>query len=306
MEDAVLHGQAVARLLLKLKALGFRPDTVLAHPGWGEILYAKDVFTDARLVHYDEWSFNSQGADIGFDPMLPASFDDLARIRSWNALHHLKLEKCDAAISPMQWKKAKNPTAYLDKITLAHDGIDTENLGLDPNVQINLPSGLVLKAGDPVVTYVTLNLEPYRGFHSFKRALPAIQAEHKTCHTVSVGGDDGSYDTRPKDPSYKNWRNQMLAEVRSRLDPKRTHFVGKLAYPDCKQLLQESAAHVYLTYPFVPSWSCLEVMATGCLAIGSDTAPVRGLAGRGQRVRVGLRRSPGTFRSDCLRVDGTL
>ncbi|MDC6168285.1 glycosyltransferase family 4 protein [Paucibacter sp. XJ19-41] len=275
MEDAVLHGQAVARVLLKLKAQGFRPDAILAHPGWGETLYAKDVFPDARLVHYAEWFYNAQGADIGFDPEFPVSFDDLARVRSWNALHLLNLENCDAAISPTQWQKAQHPKAYLDKITVAHEGIDTENLGPDPNARIKLPSGLVLKAGDPVVTYVARNLEPYRGFHSFMRALPAIQAEHKTCHTVIVGGDEVSYGSRPKDPRYKNWREQMLAEVGSRLDPKRTHFVGKLAYGDYKRLLQVSSAHVYLTYPFVLSWSCLEAMASGCLVIGSDTAPVR-------------------------------
>lgn len=275
MEDAVLHGQAVARVLLKLKASGFKPDAILAHPGWGETLYAKDVFPDARLVHYAEWFYNAQGADIGFDPEFPVSFDDLARIRSWNALHLLNLENCDAAISPTKWQKAQHPKAYLDKITVAHEGIDTENLGPDPNARIKLPSGLVLKAGDPVVTYVARNLEPYRGFHSFMRALPAIQAEHKTCHTVIVGGDEVSYGSRPKDPRYKNWREQMLAEVGSRLDPTRTHFVGKLAYADYKRLLQVSAAHVYLTCPFVLSWSCLEAMASGCLVIGSDTAPVR-------------------------------
>lgn len=126
-----------------------------------------------------------------------------------------------------------------------------------------------------VVTYVARNLEPYRAFHSFMRALPAIQAEHKTCHMVIVGRDEVSYGSRPKDPRYKNWSEQMLAEVGSRLDPMRTHFVGELAYADYKRLLQVSAAHVYLTYPCVLSWSCLEAMASGCLVIGSDTAPVR-------------------------------
>jgi glycosyltransferase involved in cell wall biosynthesis len=273
MEDAVLHGQAVARILLKLKAQGFTPDVILAHPGWGETLYAKDVFPGTRLVHFCEWFYNSEGADIGFDPEFPVSFDDRTRIRSWNALHLLNLENCDAAISPTHWQKAQHPKAYLDKITVAHEGIDTENLGPDPNAAIKLPSGTVLKVGDPVITYVARNLEPYRGFHQFMRALPAIQREHKTCHTVIVGGDEVSYGRKPD--GAKHWREKMLQEVGSQLDPARTHFLGKVPYAAYKRVLQVSSAHVYLTYPFVLSWSMLEAMATGCLVIGSDTAPVR-------------------------------
>lgn len=284
MEDAVLHSQAVARVLLKLKARGFTPDVILAHPGWGETLNAKDVFPGARLVHYAEWFYNAPaegngldpnwaGADIGFDPEFPVTFDDRARIRAWNALHLLNLENCDAAISPTHWQKAQHPKAYIDKIIVAHEGIDTENLGPNPNAAIKLSSGTILKAGDPVITYVARNLEPYRGFHQFMRALPAIQKEHKTCHAVIVGGDEVSYGRRPE--GAKNWREKMLQEVGSQLDPTRTHFLGKVPYEGYKRVLQVSAAHVYLTYPFVLSWSMLEAMATGCLVIGSATAPVR-------------------------------
>ncbi len=290
MEDAVLHGQAVARVLLQLKKEGFTPDVILAHPGWGETLYAKDVFPHTRLVHYCEWFYNTPPldrldqldraiwpyADVGFDPEFPVTFDDLARNRSWNALHLLNLQNCDAGISPTHWQKAQHPKAYLDKITVAHEGIDTENLGPDSNAVIKTPSGEILKANDPdkpVITYVARNLEPYRGFHTFMRALPAVQREHKNAHVVIVGGDDVSYGARPKDA--KNWREKMLAEVGRQLDPTRTHFLGKVPYADYRRVLQVSSAHVYLTYPFVLSWSCLEAMATGCRLVASDVAPVR-------------------------------
>ncbi len=284
MEEAVLHGQAVARVLLKLKAKGFVPDVILAHPGWGETLNAKDVFPDARLVHFCEWFYNAPasgngldpdwpGADIGFDPEFPVSFDDRARIRAWNALHLLNLENCDAAISPTQWQKAQHPKAYLDKIIVAHEGIDLDGLTPDPEARMTMPNGAVLKAGDPVITYVARNLEPYRGFHQFMRALPAIQREHKTCHTVIVGGDEVSYGRAHA--AGKTRRQAMLEEVGDGLDPTRTHFLGKVPYADYKRVLQLSAAHVYLTYPFVLSWSMLEAMATGCVVVGSDTAPVR-------------------------------
>ncbi|MFO0121621.1 MAG: glycosyltransferase [Inhella sp.] len=287
MEDAVLHGQAVARILLQLKTKGWAPDTILAHPGWGDPLYAKDVFPDARLVHYCEWFYNSEGADIGFDPEFPASFDDRTRIRSWNALHLLNLNNCDVGISPTHWQKAQHPKAYLDKIVVAHEGIDTENLGPDPNAVFKTPSGEVLWANDPnkpVITYVARNLEPYRGFHTFMRALPAVQKAQRNAHVLIVGGDNVSYGSQPK--GAKCWKDKMLAEVGSHLDPTRTHFLGKVPYADYKRVLQVSSEHVYLTYPFVLSWSCLEAMATGCLMVAGDTAPVREVLSDGRSGRL--------------------
>ncbi len=273
IETATLHGQAAARAMLELRKSGFTPDVILAHPGWGETLYAKDVFPDARLVHYCEWYYNADGADLGFDPEFPISFDDRARIRTWNALHTLNLTNCDAAVSPTHWQKSRHPEIFLPKITVQHEGIDTEHLGPDPNAWVKTPSGVVLKAGDPVITYVARNLEPYRGFHVFMRALEKIQRAHPTCHALIVGGDGVSYGRGPKNA--KNWRERMLREVK--LDASRTHFLGKLPYAEYLKVLRVSAAHVYLTYPFVLSWSLLEAMACGAPIVASDTAPVREL-----------------------------
>ena len=278
MESAVLHGQSVARVLLDMKRKGFTPDAVLAHPGWGESLYVKDVFPDARLVHYCEWYYQAEGADLGFDPEFPLTFDDRARVRTWNVLHALNLTNCDAAVTPTQWQRGRHPEIFQPKITVQHEGIDTEGLGPDANATFTTPSGVTLKAGDPVVTYVARNLEPYRGFHIFVRALEQLQHRHKTVHALIVGGDDVSYGKRPKDA--KNWREKMLGEVT--LDPTRTHFLGRIPRPQYIKVLQISAAHVYLTYPFVLSWSLLEAMACGAPVIGSDTAPVREVIQDGQ------------------------
>ena len=271
MESATLHGQAAARAMLKLRDHGFRPDVILAHPGWGETLYAKDVFPDARLVHLCEWYYNADGQDLGFDAEFPISFDDRARIRTWNALHTLNLTNCDAAVSPTQWQRGRHPGIFLPKIDVQHEGIDTDGLAPDAQAVVRTRSGAVLKAGDPVVTYVARNLEPYRGFHIFMRALERLQQQNKTCHAIIVGGDGVSYGKRVRDAT--NWREKMLAEVK--LDPERTHFTGKLPRAQYLKVLQVSAAHVYLTYPFVLSWSLLEAMACGAAIIGSDTEPVR-------------------------------
>lgn len=271
MEGAVLHGQAVIRALMALKRKGYRPDVVLAHPGWGETMFIRDVYPDARLVHHCEWFYATQGSDTGFDPEYPVEADLCAKLRTWNALHLLNLLQCDAGVSPTQWQRSRHPCELSKKIHVVHEGIDTELLAPDPCARLVLPNGLALKAGDPVITYVARNLEPYRGFHVFMRALEVIQQAHKSCHAVIIGGDDVSYGSKPRDAP--NWRKKMLAEVK--LDPTRTHFLGRVPYDVYRKALQVSCAHVYLTYPFVLSWSALEAMATGCLVIGSATPPVQ-------------------------------
>jgi len=271
MEAATLHGQAVARVMLQMKRSGFTPDAVLAHPGWGEALYVKDVFPDARVVHYCEWFYSAEGADLGFDPEFPLTFDDKARIRTWNALHTLNLANCDAAITPTEWQKSRHPEIFHSKITVQHEGIDLDGLGSDANAVLRTPSGLLLKAGQPIITYVARNLEPYRRFHIFMRALAKVQAKHPSCQTVVIGGDQVSYGKRPS--SGKTWRQQMLDEVR--LDPARTHFFGRVPHKTFVDALKVSAAHIYLTYPFVLSWSLLEAMACRAPIVASDTAPVR-------------------------------
>lgn len=270
-EDGVLHGQQVLRLLLELKAKGYHPDVIVAHPGWGETLYAKEAFPNAKLIHFCEYYYQAQGADAGFDPEYPLDLNGTASIRSRNALHLLNLENCDQAITPTQWQHSLHPKAYQDRIQVIHEGIDTANLGPDPEATLPLPNGKELKAGEPIITYVARNLEPYRGFHSFMRTLPKILKEHPTCQVVIVGGDYVSYGSKPKDAP--NWRSKLLAE--NPIDLERVQFLGKVPYATYKKVLQVSAVHVYLTYPFVLSWSLLEAMASGCLIVGSDTAPVR-------------------------------
>ena len=282
MEAATLHGQAVARAMLELRGKGFVPDAILAHPGWGESLFAKDVFPNARVVHFCEWYYHAEGADLGFDPEFPLTFDDRARIRTWNALHALNLVQCDAAVTPTEWQRSRHPEIFHPKITVQHEGIATHELGPDSTAFIKTPNGTVLKAGDPVITYVARTLEPYRGFHVFMRALERIQKAHPSCRAVIVGGDEVSYGRAPKQAA--SWREHMLAQVS--LDPSRTHFLGRVPRARFLEVLRVSAAHVYLTYPFVLSWSLLEAMACGTPIVASDTAPVREVLRHGENARL--------------------
>ena len=180
-------------------------------------------------------------------------------------------DACDQGWTPSQWQARQLPAAYRHKVEVIHEGIDTELVSPKPDAVFSY-KGLKLTKADNVVTYVARNLEPYRGFHVFMRALPKILADNPNVRIVIVGGDAVSYGMHPKDAPH--WRAKLLKEVGRQLDPARVHFVGRLPYADYLALLQVSSVHVYLTYPFVLSWSLLEAMAAGCAVIGSRTAPV--------------------------------
>lgn len=278
MDKAVRTGQATTETYLKLKRKGYRPDVVLAHPGWGDTLYLKEVFPDVRLIHFCEWYYNTLGADVGFDPEFEHGLDANARITTWNALHALNLNLCDEGVCPTVWQRSVHPEIYQPKLHTLHEGVPTRSLFPDPEAHCPLPNGQVVRAGEPVITYVARNLEPYRGIHSFLRALAIVQKRHRTCQALIVGGDGVSYGRPPKDAP--NWRIKLTRELS--LDSERTHFLGQQTYEGYCRVLRVSAAHVYLTYPFVLSWSLLEAMASGCLIIGSDTAPVREVVRHGE------------------------
>ncbi len=269
-EAAVLNGQAVARLAFSLKAKGYRPDVMIGNPGWGETLYLKDVWPEVPLISLCEFYYNGQGADVGFDPEFATGPDAVLRARTRTAQHLLAIEAADYAYSPTVWQRAQFPQVYQEKIRVIHDGIDVDALAPDRSVRFALPDGTVLTEADEVLTYVSRNLEPYRGFHSFMRALPGILEKRPNAQVVIVGGDGVSYGGRPKDA--ETWREKMLAEVGPLSE--RVRFTGRIPYKDYVSLMRISSVHVYLTYPFVLSWSMLEAMAAGAFVVGSRTPPV--------------------------------
>ncbi|WP_085318110.1 glycosyltransferase family 4 protein [Derxia lacustris] len=271
-EAGVRRGQAVVRRLLELKAEGFVPDVVVAHPGWGEALFVKDVFPATRLLVYLEFFYRAEGSDVGFDPEFPASPDDLFKLRIRNTVQLIAMEQADAGLSPTHWQRAQYPAFFRDRIRVVHDGIDTAVVAPSAEARFALPDGSELAPGDEVVTYVARNLEPYRGFHSFMRALPALLDARPNARVVIVGGDEVSYGRQP--PEGKTYRAIHEAAIADHPGRARVHFLGKLPYARYLDLLRVSRAHVYLTYPFVLSWSAMEAMACGCSLVASRTAPV--------------------------------
>jgi glycosyltransferase involved in cell wall biosynthesis len=273
VEAAVRRGQSAVKVAIELRKQGFVPEVICAHPGWGEALYLKEVFPQAKLLNYYEFFYRFKGSDVGFDAEYPSTLDDMFKAPTKNATQLLSFVGADAGLSPTEWQRDQYPPFWRKLITVIHDGIDTATVRPDPQAVVKLEkAGLELRASDEVITYVSRNLEPYRGFHVFMRALPEILRRRPKAHVIVVGGDEVSYGRRP--PAGKTYRQQLMAEVGKDLDLARVHFTGKVPYSQFISILQISTTHVYLTYPFVLSWSMLESMAAGCLVVGSRTPPV--------------------------------
>ncbi|SFD64394.1 Glycosyltransferase involved in cell wall bisynthesis [Bosea sp. CRIB-10] len=269
-EDGVLHGQAVFRAIKQQLGPNFKPDIVIGHAGWGEMLLVKEAFPDVPVLSYFEFFYRSRGQDLGFDSEYMPDLDTMLATPIKNTINLLSGEACDWGLTPTRWQFSTYPTGIQSKMSVIHEGVDTQAIRPKDDASFTTPSGKVLKAGQKIVTFVARNLEPYRGFHIFMRALPEIQRRHPDAEILIVGSEGTSYGRKlPEGDSYKK---RMLAEVS--FDPETVHFTGHLDTPRFREVMQVSSAHIYLTYPFVLSWSMLEAMASGCLLIGSRTAPV--------------------------------
>ena len=275
------RAEQVLYSLSTLAASGFAPDLILAHPGWGETLPLRTMFPKARLFVYCEFFYGAEGRDIGFDPEFPMSgLDGHIGLQLKNATTLLALADCDLGISPTNWQQSTFPSHYQSKIEVIHEGIDTSRVRPNPQARLMLPNGREVGSSDEIVTFVVRNLEPLRGYHVFMRALPEILRRRPNAQIVVIGRDGLSYGLPP--PAGKTWKSIFLEEVRDQLDLSRVHFMGGVPYQTFISALQVSSAHIYLTYPFVLSWSVLEAMSAGCLVIGSDTPPVREVISSGE------------------------
>ncbi len=275
MEAKVLRGEAVAEAALRLKSKGWNPDVIIGHPGWGELLFIRDIFPTAKLVVYCEYYYNAQGQDFNFDSEFQEeNYATVEKMKLKNTVMLTALADADIAYTPTEWQKQTFPEPLRGKIQVIHDGIDTEYFKPDSEAKFHIANkGITLKAGDEVITYAARSLEPVRGFHQFMRALPEVLEKRPNAHAVIMGDTKVSYGQEPTD--FASWQDKLLAEVGHRLDPQRVHFTGFLPREVYRSVLQVSKIHFYYTYPFLLSWSMLEAMACGALVIGSDTAPVR-------------------------------
>jgi glycosyltransferase involved in cell wall biosynthesis len=248
---------------------------------WGETLFLKEVYPEARHLGYAEFMYQTRGADTGFDPEF--SRDDFVgrvRVLGRRALLMQAALQADALMSPTRWQASTFPAELQSKMSVIHDGVDTVKIAPKEGVSFRVPNGPILRQGDEVLTFVNRNLEPYRGYHILMRALPKIMKARPDCHVVMVGGEQAGYGPVPS--ADKSWKQFMHEEVGDKIDPRRLHYTGRVPYEDLLNLLRIGTAHAYLTYPFVLSWSMMEAMSLGCLVVGSKTSPVEELIEHGK------------------------
>lgn len=268
-EEAIIHGQSVAEVLIQMKNQGYKPDLIYGHT-WGCTLFVKDIFPDVPLICYFEWFYNAEGADVGFDGKT-VDIDTRAKLQCKNSHLLLDLLNCDYGISPTQWQKSQFPKEFQNKIKVLHEGIDT-NICCPKDNAIFEFNGKQFTKEDEILTYATRGMEEYRGFPEFMKTVEQLQKIRPNMQVIIGGEDRVCYGCHLKNDTFKQ---KMLRELD--LDLSRIHFVGNLPYAEYIKLLQVSRCHVYLTYPFVLSWSLLEAMSVGCCIVASDTAPVKEL-----------------------------
>lgn len=265
----VRTGEAVAAELSRLGRHD-RPDVIVGHIGWGGLLFARDAMPGVPLIGYCEYFYNAVGSDLDFDASAVVADAERRRIRMRNAAQLVTLETLDLAYAPTRWQRQQYPRAVRERIAVCHDGVDIAACRPDPEAVFTLPDGRVLRAGDPVVTFAARDLDPYRGYPQFMRAAARVARQRPDAVFVAVGGDGPGYG-RPR-PDGRLWREVMLAETGL---AERIVHLPWLVHAELVRLFQVSAAHVYLSVPFVLSWSLLEAMACGCLIVGSATPPVQ-------------------------------
>jgi glycosyltransferase involved in cell wall biosynthesis len=274
-EADMIRGAAAFNVAMQLKRDGFTPDVIVGHPGWGETIFLKEVWPEARVILFGEMLYRSHGGDLNFD--LEFGEENMGRnvrAHAKNATQVLAFAYADRIVCPTPFQASSFPASLQHLIRVIHEGVDISHAKRRPEAELTLPGGRKLNRHTPIITFVNRTFEPLRGFHIFLRALPSFleacpEAEVVLIGQAALSGYGG------QSPNGKDWKSLLLEELGEQLDLNRVHFVGKVAHSTLIDAFSIARAHVYYTYPFVLSWSLVEAMAAECVIVASDVAPVQ-------------------------------
>ena len=275
-EAKIIRAEGCANKAYELKNEGFTPDLIIGHHGWGELMFLSEVYPTSKILSYLEFHYQLYGSDIDFDEEQQEDMDEVflrRKLIGRNASFFSQYEISNYFLTPTEFQKSTFPKRIKDKIKVIHEGINTDIIKPNNNVEVKL-NDFDLNKEKKVVLFVNRNLEPYRGYHIFMRSLPNIFKEHPDALIIIVGGELTSYGK--KAPDGTTWKEIFFNEVKDSIDLERVLFTGYLEdHSKLTALMQSATVQVYLTYPFVLSWSLLESLACELLVIGSDTEPVK-------------------------------
>jgi glycosyltransferase involved in cell wall biosynthesis len=255
-----------------------RPDLIVGHSGFGSTLFLPEVY-DCPIINYFELFYRPHGGDLGFRPEFPVSDEDTLRAYCRNAPFLLDLEACRAGYSPTRWQRDTLPEAYRPKVEVIFDGVDTRIWRRREGGPRQV-GGRTIAPGTRVVTYVARGFEATRGFDIFLKAARRIYRARPDVLFVVVGEDRVVYGGDAKLIGGESFRDYAMAQ--DDYDPSKFLFTGAVPPEELARILSLGDAHLYLTVPFVLSWSLFNALACGCTVVASDTGPVREVVAHGR------------------------
>jgi glycosyltransferase involved in cell wall biosynthesis len=275
-ENAIWHSHALYEALAARPDI--KPDLVVAHSGFLTTVFLRELY-DCPTINYFEYYYHTTGADMDFRPDFPYPAINRLRAHARNANLLLDLENCEIGYSPTRWQRGLFPAMYRTKIRTIFDGVDTTIWRPQPGLPRRI-AGRVVPDDTKIITYVSRGMESIRGFDIFMKAAKLLGERRKDVVFVVVGEDRICYGGDADFTGGKSFKEWVLA--RDDYDLSRFVFTGPIPIGALAELFAVSDLHIYLTVPFVLSWSLMNALACGTIVLGSDTPPVREMIEHGK------------------------
>jgi glycosyltransferase involved in cell wall biosynthesis len=275
-ENAIWHSHAIYEALRARPDL--RPDLIVAHSGFLSTVFLRELY-DCPIVSYFEYFYHTRGSDMDFRPDFPYPEINKLRARARNAPLLMDLEDCDLGYSPTRWQRDRIPKLFHPKLRVIFDGIDTQLWRPRPGFPRRVGNWDV-PDGTKIVTYVSRGMESLRGFDIFMKTAKLLCDRRRDAVFVVVGQDRICYGGDQDVIGNRTFKEWVLAQ--DEYDLSRFVFTGLIPTPTLAELFAISDLHIYLTVPFVLSWSLMDALACGTTVLASDTAPVREMIEHGK------------------------